>query len=337
MDPRFPGGTGSAVADELAVLPEFGPVSFVGVSSDMFRDRPINPKLAAALADSEIEVEWDPPVVTADVILVHNPSFLKFNRTLDIRLACDTCIAVTHENFVRPDGAENYDVAGCSGLLDDALLARQKVLAPVSDNNRDGVAAWLAKTETDWSLASANWPNICDFTHRDPTPSPRDRRGRHSRPGPEKFPSRDVLETLFPAEAEANVILGADHLLLDAPEEHWTLYPFGALQVPTFMSMIDFFVYFTNPFWRESFGRVIAEAIAAGKLVITDRDTARTFGDGVIGTTPDQVDAVVARYVADPDAYRAEVAKAQAGLAAFSSDGFRRSAGAVLATVRGGT
>ena len=35
--------------------------------------------------------------------------------------------------------------------------------------------------------------------------------------------------------------------------------------VDAFLASIDFFVYFTHPFLQESFGRVIGEAIAAGK------------------------------------------------------------------------
>ena len=41
--------------------------------------------------------------------------------------------------------------------------------------------------------------------------------------------------------------------------------------------MIDFFVYFTAPTWQESFGRVVAEAIAAGKVVLTNPDIGATF------------------------------------------------------------
>ena len=61
-----------------------------------------------------------------------------------------------------------------------------------------------------------------------------------------------------------------------------------------FLSGIDFFVYFTNPNWRESFGRVIAEAIAAGKLVITDPGTAATFGDAVVASDGADVDGIIA-------------------------------------------
>ena len=79
-------------------------------------------------------------------------------------------------------------------------------------------------------------------------------------------------------------ILGADTLLLETEDlpSHWQLLPFGAIKVADFLASIDFFVYFTHPLWRESFGRAIAEAIAAGKLVITDPATAEAFGPGVI-------------------------------------------------------
>ena len=60
---------------------------------------------------------------------------------------------------------------------------------------------------------------------------------------------------------------------------------FGAMPVPDFLASIDFFVYFTHPLLREGFGRAIAEAIAAGKLVITDEETAEPFGPGVVTDT----------------------------------------------------
>ena len=89
-------------------------------------------------------------------------------------------------------------------------------------------------------------------------------------------PSRETMLRHFPARAERCVLLGADGFL-DDPEwvpRHWTALRFGEMDVASFLGEIDFFVYFTNPMWRESFGRVIVEAIAAGKLVITDPGTA---------------------------------------------------------------
>jgi hypothetical protein len=87
--------------------------------------------------------------------------------------------------------------------------------------------------------------------------------------------------------------------------------------VLTFLAEIDFFVYFTNPNWRESFGRVIAEAIAAGKLVITDPATAEPFGPGVVADTGGDIDRILAGHVADHSRYAAAVSQAQADLARY--------------------
>jgi hypothetical protein len=111
--------------------------------------------------------------------------------------------------------------------------------------------------------------------------------------------------------------LGADH-------PHWQLIPFRGLEIAEFFRQIDFFVYFTAPVWQESFGRVIAEAIAAGKLVLTDSRTAANFGDSVISTTPAGVDELIAHFVRNPDRYAAQVRRGQAGLARFSGARFRK-------------
>jgi glycosyltransferase involved in cell wall biosynthesis len=234
---------------------------------------------------------------------------------------------VTHENFLRPGGHETHDVAHCLDLIDAASLALDKRLAPISPQNRATVADWLAARpdQSHWSVLPEDWFNICDFPLVPPTPAPRDRRGRHSRPGLEKFPSLADLDLCFPRHAEANVILGAD-LLADAvrTRPHWQAFSFDALDLADYFSRIDFMVYFTAPTFRESFGRVLAEAIAAGKVVISDAETAAPFGDAVLAARPDAVDGLIAGFVARPDRYAAQVRRAQAHLAAYSSDAFLR-------------
>ncbi|MGO4908182.1 hypothetical protein ACEN2J_07590 [Pseudorhodobacter sp. W20_MBD10_FR17] len=141
--------------------------------------------------------------------------------------------------------------------------------------------------------------------------------------GAEKFPRLDVLKQMFPASAEAVRILGADSLIGEETPQCWDLVPFGGEPVDDFLQTIDFFVYFTSPLWQESFGRVIAEAIAAGKVVISNPETAATFGDGVVAAHPDMVDAIVARMIADPTQYHAQVARGQKALEQLSADAFR--------------
>ncbi len=324
-DPRFPGGTSSAVAAEIRALAGHVDLEVVTLETAMFKGREINRTLREALDAHGIEPRWNPPVIRADVAVIHNPSCLKFDAHLPPRISCRTVLVVTHENFLRPGDAEGFDVAHCLKLIDRAAVCRDRWLVPVSDANRTSVERWTRRAGSEWRVAPFDWFNICDMPLRAPVDAPRDRRGRHSRPGLEKFPPMKDLLAQFPPHAERCAILGADALLLD-PETvppHWEALRFGEIGVAQFLADIDFFVYFTHPRWRESFGRVIAEAIAAGKVVITDAETARTFGEAVVASDGD-VDAVVARFVADPAAYRAFVRDAQALLARFSPEAFVR-------------
>lgn len=332
VDPRFPGGTSSAVAAELRLVAGFGRIRVHAVESAMFRGRAIAPVLEAAFDDIGIEPDWDAPVIAADIVILHNPAFLKFQRVFDRRIICRHLIVVTHENFERPGGAAGFDVSSCLNMIDRAALALQRHIAPVSAANRKTVESWFAGegARAGWQMLPEDWFNICAFDMVPPPATPSDRRGRHSRPGFEKFPALDCLDRCFPDHARANVILGADSLIAQgATRPHWQLLPFGALEVDRYFAMIDFMVYFTSPVWRESFGRVLAEAMAAGKVVISDPDTAATFGGGVIPATPDEVDACIARHLAEPELYRRQVARGQTALVRFSAAAFTSMFGAV--------
>ncbi len=334
IEARFPGGTSSAVARELAALcalsdrGRLGRPRVVAVSSAMFRGRDAAPVLQEACAALGLALEWDPPNVGADLVVVHNPAFLKFQDSLALRIVARRLVVVTHENFTRPGGAESFDVARCLGAIGRASVALERLLAPVSPLNRRSVETWCGahpETAAPWSLMPRDWFNICDFDLRAPSPAPRDRRGRLSRPGHEKFPPLAALEACFPPHAEKNLILGGDTLIgLAADHPHWDIRRFRAIEVDEFFEQIDFLVHFTAPTWRESFGRVLAEAIAAGKLVITDAQTARNFPDGAVAARADEVDALIAGFLAAPAEYGARVRAGQAGLARYSQAAFCR-------------
>lgn len=328
LDPRFPGGTSSAVSRELRVVAGLGfRISVFGISSSMFKGKTVAPALAEALEDLGLDLIWDPAVIAADRVILHNPAFLKFDQGFAPRIVARTLLVVTHENLLRPGGAEGFDMDACLGLIDRASLATAKFLAPISVANRAGADAWIEERRDwgHWRLWPEDWFNICDFDIFAPTDTPRDRRGRHSRPGYEKFPDLAAMDASFPPTAATNLILGADSFLSEAQgRPHWTMVPFRGMAVDAFFAEVDFYVYFTAPTWRESFGRVIAEAIAAGKLVITDPETARSFGGGVIGARPSEVDRIVADHIAKPKRYQARVKQAQRDLARFSAARFAK-------------
>lgn len=323
IDPRFSGGTSSAVAREIHALAPLCDLSVVAISSRLFKGKAAHELITEACEETGTTLEWDPVIVSAELIALHNPSFLKFDHALKTRLVCDRLFVVCHENFLRPDGPEGFDVGHCLRLIADQTLARAKFLSPVSGWNRETVTQWLSAQSGPWRVAPCDWTNICDFQMRTPRHTPRDRRGRHSRPGLEKFPPISDLEVMFPPTSQSVRMLGADNLIEDAVPTHWDLLPFGAEDVDVFLETIDFFIYFTHPRWQESFGRVIAEALAAGKVVIAAEATAATFGDGVIAATPEEVDVIVAELIADPEKYRAQVARGQAALADFGVTAFQ--------------
>jgi len=263
LDPRFPGGTASAVAQELPILDEIASIEIHGISTSMFKNQPVNPTLKRQLSALGHDILWDQSVISADLIILHNPSCFKFDQAIGSKFVCQAMLVVTHENFLTPFGGLGFDVEGCLGKIENASLCADRYLAPVSNYNRKTVAEWLS-ADSDWALSPDNWFNICDFDHIPPTEMPQDRRGRH----------------------------------------HWTLCNFRSIPVAQFLKDIDFFVYFTHPSLRESFGRVIAEATAAGKLVITDPDTAANIGDGIIGAHPPEVNARIANFISNPKTYQ---------------------------------
>ncbi len=326
LDPRFPGGTSAAVAAEIAAIAGWVRLEVCAIETAMFRGRDVHPGLRAALEANGLDLVWNPPVIRGDTVVFHNPSCLRFDTDFAPRISCGALYVVTHENMVRPNGSPAFDADLCLQLIERASVTGRHMLAPVSAHNRATATAWLAgRPDLPWTLAPFDWFNIFDLPLGEPVPAPRDRRGRHSRPGLEKFPALPAMLAHFPAHAERCAILGAD-TFLRAPggvPPHWRAFRFGSMDVARFLEEIDFFVYFTHPLWRESFGRVIAEAIAAGKLVITDPGTAAPFGGGVVASDGSDVDALVAGFIAAPGRYARAVRQAQAGLARFAPERFR--------------
>lgn len=321
------------MAAELKVAKTLGRVTVHALTTGMFSRRPVAAQLQDALSTLDIELIWDAPVISGDVVVVHNPSCLRFDTKLPGKIIARHLIAVEHENFLQPTGQEAYDVRACHDLLLHGSLALRRSLAPISDWNRRSIDGWSNTFgQLDgWDKLGLDWFNICDLPLTPPTDVPGDRRGRHSRPGFDKFPPPETMAHCFPEHADHNLILGADALIAaDEAPQHWTLVPFRGMAVEDYLRQIDFMVYYTAPTFRESFGRVLAEGIAAGKLVISDAETASTFGGAVIAADPREVNQVIARYVADPASYQRAVRTAQAVLAAFSPEAFQDQIGPYL-------
>lgn len=326
VDPRFPGGTSGAVAAELRAIAGLGPIRVHALETAMFAGRRVAPALQAALDALGLDLDWDSPVIAADLVVFHNPVSVKFQADLGRRIITRDLVVVMHANPLSPAGTEAFAVGDCLRRIAGATTALRRWIAPISPVSRASCAGWAA-TRPDamarWRMLGWDWTNICEGGAEAPARQPADRRGRHSRPGLEKFPDLATLDICFPAHAHANLILGGDNLGEPARlRPHWDVRGFGTLALSEYFGRIDFMVYFTSPFFSESFGRVLAEAILAGKVVISDPRTAGTFGDGVIAAMPAEVDAIIAAHVADPARFARQVRVGQEEVSRFSARAF---------------
>ncbi len=334
LDPRFPGGTSSAVAAELEVMAQMAQLRVYAIETKMFKSREIAPQLQAAFNALDIEPIWNPKTISGDLVVFHNPSCLRFEEVFPAQIVARHLVVIEHENFVHPTGQDAFDAEHCHTLLARHAFVLDRTIAPISNWNRDTITRWQQNGPdrlTGWSMLSFDWFNICDFDMTPPTKAPQDRRGRHSRPGFDKFPALEVLEQCFPPSATCNLILGGDSFIdQDTTPAHWDLIPFRGMEVRKYLEVIDFMVYFTAQSFRESFGRVLAEGVAAGKIVITDSETARAFGPAVVACEPAEVDEVIASYIADPERYANDVRAAQTALTQYGPEPFRKAVNPLL-------
>ena len=136
-DPRFAGGTSSALAREIFALSPTMDLNLVYLETAMFKTgRNVNPRLVQATEACGLHPTWNPPLIAAETVVYHNPSGLKFDAALSSRITCRRLVVVAHENFMRPDGSLSYDVAKTLGLLADRTVTEDLVIAPVSAANR---------------------------------------------------------------------------------------------------------------------------------------------------------------------------------------------------------
>ena len=124
LDPRFPGGTSSAVAAELELVKTFASVKIYAVSTEMFSGQEAAPQLRDVLLRLNLDLIWGAGEIADDIVIFHNPSCLKYQNSLDIRIIAKHLIVVSHENFLRPGEAEAFDVGKCLGQIDASRRER---------------------------------------------------------------------------------------------------------------------------------------------------------------------------------------------------------------------
>ena len=310
-DFRFPGGTASAISEEIKANAEVGyrtgllPLEATNLTYPF----PLNPKIRT-LIDAGLAQILDPDEqIDARLAIIHSPHVMRHLPLRPLRIRADQRLLVVHHPPFDADGTPYYDV-GAVHLHADEILGDSVLWAPVGDK----VRAQFALLETAPPLLGWDWHDIIDVeawrAPRPPRTEGRPAIGRHSRPDPRKWPdTREQVLAAYPDDPRFRVrILGGGQFLsalVGLYPRNWEVLPFGAVAPAAFLATIDFFVYFHHRRWVEAFGCTIAEAMASGALVILPHHFEPLFGDAAVYAEPTQVRAEVIRLHADRAAFKA--------------------------------
>ena len=282
-DFRFPGGTSAAIAHELRALRSTDySVGLYHVNSAYLSAKPIpwHREIVAEVDRGALPVLAEESAAEASVIFVHSPWVLP--KMAPTRLRAPVRILVAHHSpadarsrlYYDPRAVERHARRAFGGHL---------LWAPISPVCRDGFdAACLTfpRLRMDWTnlIFVDDWGAARSRLIGDHPVI-----GRHSRPRNEKWPAtRDALFEVFPSSGDIQVkLMGLSEKMKRLIGEHpcnWQTMEPDEIPVREFLGSIDFFVYFHHPDLLEGFGRTVAEAAAAGCVVVVPPYLRKTFG-----------------------------------------------------------
>jgi hypothetical protein len=319
-DFRYPGGTSTAIAEELLAQSAAGyRTGLIALKGPVLRfPHPFHPKIRAAIDDGL--VDWlDPAMrVRAGLAIAHHPGLFTLPPRRGLALEADARLLIAHHPPADAAGEAAYDVLEVDAHLQD-MLGGPVTWAPIGPV----VRAQLAALEPGPALLEQDWHNVLDV---EPWGAPRaefcGRRlviGRHSRPDPLKWPDdRARILQVYPDDPELQVkILGGGaflHALVGPYPRNWQVWPFNAMPPERFLQQLDLFVYYHHSRWVEAFGRTILEAMASGAPAILPPAMAPLFGDAARYAEPAGAVELARALHGDLRAFREQSARGHAAV-----------------------
>lgn len=309
-DPRFQGGTSTAIAAEVAASVQAG--YRVGLvccqASNINQPLPFNPKLAELIDAGQLVVVWPRADVHCTLGILHNPYTAGLVPVEPVKITAKQRLLVVHHPPFDANGTAYYDAEIVNRNAQD-ILGGAVTWVPVGPNARAG----FGQMESTIDLADFDWPNVIDFDawHR---PDPIARRdtltiGRHSRPDMRKFPDdRAAFAAIYGEADDVQVdLMGCPPALKNhfSPlPPRWTFRPFGAQPVRDYLDQLDVFVYFHRSDWIEAFGYTVLEAMARGVPCVLGAGMAASFEGACIVATPQDARAAAKALADDPEPIR---------------------------------
>lgn len=311
-DPRFPGGTSTAIAAEIEAQARAGyRTGLISIKGPLLKyPHPIHPQLRQMIDDGQCALLDPETPVSAGLILLHHPQILHNLPTRHLRIDAEHTRLVVHQPLADADGKPFYDWRRIDRNA-EALLGRPVTWSPVGPV----VRAQLEQLGERPLIAATNWHNVLDPEAWQPgpgrAPSCVPVIGRHSRPDPLKWPAtREEVLQVYPDAADLNVrMLGIDAALMGqlAPiPANWEVLPFSNEGVASFLRSLGVYVYFHHPRWLEAFGRSVIEAMATGLPTILPHYFAALFEEAALYATPAAAAGAARALLDSPSAWRAQ-------------------------------
>ena len=326
-DCRFPGGTGSAIAEEIKAASQRGySIGIISLEApNLSVPLPINPRIRT-LIDAGRCVLLPPEVsVRARLAIIHNPYVVSRLPHAPTRVRADERFLVVQHPPFSADGTPYYDLTQAQ-LIAEEILDGRVTWAPVGPRVRE---QFQGRGDSP-PLSDFDWYNVIDTTawtaDRDPPNNGRRVMGRHGRPDARKWPeTRETILTVYPEDPRFKVrILGGGPFLksiMGSYPENWEVLPFNAIDPARFLREVDIFVYYHHPKWIEAFGCAIAEAMASGLPCILPRHFADLFGEAATYAEPENAAQAAFALCEDPAGYRRQSEAARTAAASrFSHD-----------------
>lgn len=307
-DPRFHGGTSSALRAELKAARRWdlncGLLPFLG-----HQESPggvFDSRTAAAIEQSNTAWLTGSEQATCDILLAHHPAVFERMPLSPVRLKPRRVVCVVHHPLFNGQHVQQYDPAVVERVL-DRLFGVPVVFAPVGPKVRSqfeglGPSGPTLLRHDLWNMVDlAEW-----MQNQRNAPTNAVNLGRHTRADPMKWPDcADDLRAAYPERAGFNIKIlgGVPDTVQQWIGSNWEIRAFAERSVPDFLSRLDFYVYFHSKHWVEAFGLCAAEAMASGLVTVLDPSFKDLFEDGAAYCDIAETADVIERFLASPHAY----------------------------------
>lgn len=313
-DPRFEGGTSTALAAEIDVAARAGfSIGLLMVKGALLgATLPVHPQLASLIDRGAARIVDPDTAAAATLAVIHHPIILENLPLRRVDVAAKDVVLVLHHPRLNGAQEVEYDLARTVTHA-RTLFGSEVFLAPVSRVVRDTICHVVPPGSRllpeDWLnvLSVERWPARPERAPTYPVVI-----GRHARPDGLKWPrTAEEAFLAYPADPARYRVraLGAGDFLFErygTLPANWDLLPFDVEGVPAFLQSLDFYVYFHDGAWSEAFGRTVLEALAAGLVVILPPSFKPAFGIAAIYVEAADVERTIAAFVAEPKRYLAQ-------------------------------